>query len=194
MDTLTTPTTSFAIPQYLVYEEINGKPIYYKGYEEVLAQQKKMDDIMGCGTLQFLLIGTLLKWLYRTLPDNTYRIATNEAGLHLSKGNNIAGDILIFDWLALSKIDRICAVDAACNDRGRYKSSCCRFLYRPQLLFKKNKLIVKGRCRTGNLDTKRLADDIGGYAKRGLEIGILETLGNAYRWLLILPKRTNQKR
>lgn len=105
MDTLTTPTNPLAIPQYLVYEEINGKPIYYKGYEAVLAQQKKLDDIMGCGTLQFLLISTLLKWLYQTLPDKTYRIATNEAGLHLSKGNNIAGDILIFDWLALSKID-----------------------------------------------------------------------------------------
>jgi len=35
------------IPSYLVYEEINGKPLPYKGYLDVLSGKKKFKEIMG---------------------------------------------------------------------------------------------------------------------------------------------------
>jgi hypothetical protein len=40
------------IPLALIYEIIDGKPIYYKGYREVIAGTKTIEEIMGASTLQ----------------------------------------------------------------------------------------------------------------------------------------------
>ena len=40
------------IPDELVYEKIDGKPVYYKGYKEVVNQQKQISVIMGSSNLQ----------------------------------------------------------------------------------------------------------------------------------------------
>lgn len=84
------------IPAFLVYEEMDGKPIYRKGYKEVLAKKKSFEEIMGSSVLQTVIINALLRFLYRNLPDH-YIIGTNEAGLHLAKGNNLSNDIAIYD-------------------------------------------------------------------------------------------------
>ncbi len=40
------------IPDYLVYETIDGNPIYYKGFKDVLKKLKTPEEIMGCSSLQ----------------------------------------------------------------------------------------------------------------------------------------------
>jgi hypothetical protein len=85
-----------AIPAFLVYEEMDGKPIYRKGYKEVLAKKKSFEEIMGSSVLQTVIINAILRFLYRNLPDR-YVIGTNEAGLHLGKGNNLSNDIAVYD-------------------------------------------------------------------------------------------------
>jgi len=35
-----------SIPSYLIRDVINGKPYYYKGYKEVLAKKKTIQDII----------------------------------------------------------------------------------------------------------------------------------------------------
>ena len=47
------------IPTVLIKEILDGLPIYYKGYKEVLSAEKTLDDIMGTSTLQFLLVSYL---------------------------------------------------------------------------------------------------------------------------------------
>ncbi len=96
------------IPDFLIKEVIDGKPVYYKGYKEVLANKKKPDDIMGCSGLQAEIISYLLRILFSSLDATKYRIYTNEVGSHLAKKKNYSSDIAIFDKsiLTADKIDR----------------------------------------------------------------------------------------
>ncbi|WP_159468973.1 Uma2 family endonuclease [Dyadobacter sp. 3J3] len=103
---ISTEISTNEIPSVLIHEIIDGKPLYRKGYREVLAKTKKIEDIMGCSSLQFFIIDYILRILYKTVNEDKYIIATNEAGLHLDIRNNLAGDILIFDKDVLT-IDKI---------------------------------------------------------------------------------------
>ncbi|WP_159468971.1 Uma2 family endonuclease [Dyadobacter sp. 3J3] len=94
------------IPSVLIHEIIDGKPLYRKGYREVLAKTKNVDDIMGSSSLQAFLITYLTIWIGKQIDDGKYTILTNEAGLHIDTGNNLAGDLLIFDNHIL-KIEKI---------------------------------------------------------------------------------------
>ena len=91
------------IPQELIYEKINGKPIYYKNYKDVLNNNKKIIDIMGCSILQSLLITNILTFLIKNLDDKIYKVLSNELGLHLSLRNNLAADIAIYEKEILKK-------------------------------------------------------------------------------------------
>jgi hypothetical protein len=85
------------IPEALVYEIIDGRKLYYKGYKDVLSKKKKKEDIMGSSTLQGYIIFYLLKICYRFLDENKYIFLTNESGIHLEKSNNLSSDISIFE-------------------------------------------------------------------------------------------------
>ena len=84
------------IDQLLVYEEMDGKPLYYRGYRDVLNNLKTVDDITGSSSLQAIIIRMLLKFLYAQIDGQEFEVYTNEAGLHLTKGNNLSSDIMIY--------------------------------------------------------------------------------------------------
>jgi hypothetical protein len=44
------------VPSTLIYEMDEGKPIYYRGYKDVLNKTKTLEQIMGTSILQSLLI------------------------------------------------------------------------------------------------------------------------------------------
>ncbi|MCF2499623.1 Uma2 family endonuclease [Dyadobacter chenhuakuii] len=94
------------IPDVLIHEIIDGIPLYRKGYRDVLAKTKTVEDIMGCSSLQFFIIDYLLRLLYKGIDENQYIIATNEAGIHIDKRNNLSGDMMLFDRDVLT-IDKI---------------------------------------------------------------------------------------
>jgi Uma2 family endonuclease len=81
----------------LIYEIMDGKPIYYKGYRDVLTKEKTIEEIMGSSGLQSIIIEYILMVLYRSMDTNYYRILTNELGLHLNRRNNLSGDIAIYE-------------------------------------------------------------------------------------------------
>lgn len=85
------------VPKALIYELIDGKPLYYQGYKAVLNNTKKIEDIMGSSSLQAVLVTFILRSLYPSLNDENYWILTNEAGIHLDARNNLSGDILIYE-------------------------------------------------------------------------------------------------
>lgn len=103
---ISTEISTNDIPSVLIHEIIDGKPLYRKGYREVLAKTRKIEDIMGSSSLQFFIIDYILRILYKAVNEKKYIIATNEAGMHLDRRNNLAGDILIFDKNVLT-IDKI---------------------------------------------------------------------------------------
>jgi len=84
------------IPASFVYEVMDGKPIYYKGYREALEQGKTAEEIIGSSTLQGIIIEYILRLLFRNLDEKKYHILTNEQGLHLNKRNNLSADIAIY--------------------------------------------------------------------------------------------------
>lgn len=86
------------VPDYLVYEIMDGKPIYYKGYREVLSGTKQVAEIMGNSKLQSFILDYLLTTLILHFGGKRkYHFFTGENGLHLSNKNNLAGDLHIFE-------------------------------------------------------------------------------------------------
>ncbi|MPR34210.1 Uma2 family endonuclease [Salmonirosea aquatica] len=85
------------VPDYLIYEIMDGQPIHYKGYRDVMLGSKKFSEIMGSSALQSLIVTYLVVLLGNLLKGSKYRMLTSEVGIHLDKRNNLAGDVLIFD-------------------------------------------------------------------------------------------------
>lgn len=85
------------IPPVLLYEIIDGKPVYYKGYREVVAGKKSIEEIMGASNLQSTIIEYLLIIFFKTIDLKKYRILTNEIGIHINNKNNLSGDIAIYE-------------------------------------------------------------------------------------------------
>lgn len=85
------------IPAYLAYEEINGEAIPYKGFEEVLAGNKKPEEITGSSSLQAVLVYLIGLYIGNHIDRKKYFVGSNESGLHLGAGNNLANDIAIFE-------------------------------------------------------------------------------------------------
>jgi Uma2 family endonuclease len=90
------------VPDSLIYETIDGQPFYRKGYKSVLKKLKTKEDIMGVSKIQANLISYILRQLFRFLSEDDFYIHSNEAGVHLAKNDNLAGDILIFDKQVLT--------------------------------------------------------------------------------------------
>ena len=86
-----------AVDKKLVFEEMDGKPIFYKGYYRALTGGFTAESIMGSSLSQSFVISVLLRYLYRSLDSRKYEILTNELGLHLAKGDNLSADIAIYD-------------------------------------------------------------------------------------------------
>jgi len=93
------------VPEFLIYELMDGKPVYYRNYKSVLNNTKKFEDIMGSSTLQSVIIIHILSILIKSLNEEEFWLMTNETGIHLDHRNNLAGDILIYEKSRLKTTD-----------------------------------------------------------------------------------------
>jgi Putative restriction endonuclease len=84
------------VPEYLIYEMVKGKPIYYKGYKDVLNKTKTYEEIIMDSTLQAWLKSRLTILLGNYLLANGYDITTGEQGLFMPNGDKRGADIAIF--------------------------------------------------------------------------------------------------
>lgn len=90
------------IPDYLVCEIMDGKPLYYKGYKDVLRKKKTIEEIMGSSSLQAFIITFLMEVIIKGKLSENYRVLVSEPGLHIDNKNNVSGDILIYDKQVLT--------------------------------------------------------------------------------------------
>ncbi|GAB3985399.1 hypothetical protein GCM10028807_00560 [Spirosoma daeguense] len=81
----------------LVYEVLDGRPLYYLGYEDVLAGKKLPEEIMGSSSLQWVLVTYFMRIMLRQLDEKKYWFASNEAGVHIDHRNNLSHDVAIYD-------------------------------------------------------------------------------------------------
>jgi Uma2 family endonuclease len=85
------------IPESLIYEIIDGMPLYYEGYKDVLENKKTSEEIMGASGLQSFIIQYILEVLYLKVGRKKYHFLTNEIGTHIDKNNNFSGDVYIYE-------------------------------------------------------------------------------------------------
>ena len=93
---------SIAIPSYLIYEVLDGKPIYFRGYQDVLNHKKTKEDIMATGRLQTLIISTLQEHLWANHNQEGLKYMSNEVGIHISTNINLSCDLVAFDKTILA--------------------------------------------------------------------------------------------
>lgn len=84
------------IPDYLVYEVVQGKPIYYRGYKDVLNKTKTFEEIIMESKLQAGLKARLTMLIGSILLQKGYEIATGELGINISKEGKRGADLAIF--------------------------------------------------------------------------------------------------
>ena len=85
------------IPDYLIKETLDGIPVFYKGYKDVLNKTKTYEEIMADGLLQAIIKNWLQFLLNSNLDEEKYWVLAGEVGSHLSHKNNLAHDLTIFE-------------------------------------------------------------------------------------------------
>lgn len=93
-----------SIPPALIYEMWTGKPIYYRGYQDVLSGKKSIEEVMSCSDLQGVLVALLAFYLGGQVNRKKYLLATNEIGLYLALNDNLGNDLAIFEKVKLGKL------------------------------------------------------------------------------------------
>jgi len=93
-----------SVPPALIYEQWNGKPIYYRGYEQVLAGKKSIEEVMSSSDMQGVLVSILHGYLFNLIDRKKYLLATNEPGLHLALNDNLGNDLVIFEKERVGKL------------------------------------------------------------------------------------------
>ena len=97
-----TRTPSRKIPDYLIYEIMDGKPIYYRGYRDVLAGRKTPEEIRGRGSLQALIVSYLAGFIGNALDETRFFVLIGEPGVHINHRNNLSNDVAIHDKTVLT--------------------------------------------------------------------------------------------
>ena len=91
------PVLHQEIPPALVYEVLNGRPLYYRGYKDVLTGTRKVEDIVGSSSLQAILVSLIHTFVMANRDKKKYLPVTNEAGVHLDLNDNLSCDVAIFE-------------------------------------------------------------------------------------------------
>lgn len=92
-----------SIPTTLIYEVVDGKPIYYKGYKDYLQGKKQLEEIRISSYIQSLII-TKLVYLLISKLDAQYQVLTSEVGLQFKEKRKRAADIAIFEKSKLKTV------------------------------------------------------------------------------------------
>lgn len=88
--------TAQNIPKSLIYEMVDGHPIYYKGYKEYLKGNVQIGELMGSSLLQSALITQLLLLLHQKFGDE-YFLLSNELGILFKKNSWRSADLAIIE-------------------------------------------------------------------------------------------------
>ena len=79
---------------------VNGKPIYYRGWQDVLKGEKTIEQIRASSLIQSYLVGEVVAATHVALRK-TYILGANEAGIRFKKGDWRAADICLWTKASL---------------------------------------------------------------------------------------------
>ena len=101
----------------LIYEEVNGKPIYYKNYKLVINGKKSLEEVKMSSALQALILKLLSSFLENVIDKRSYIILYHEIGVKTKKSLRSI-DLAVFNkqnikpYLNKDKILPICPIIA----------------------------------------------------------------------------------
>jgi hypothetical protein len=81
---------------------MDGKPIYRKGYRDVLSGKKTLEEIMGASTLQSVIVTYLIILVGKFIDDDAYFVLAGRPGIHIDHRNNITNAISIYGQTVLT--------------------------------------------------------------------------------------------
>jgi hypothetical protein len=90
------------VPDSLVYEIMDGMPVYRKGYRDVLSGKKTLEEIIGASTYQSVIVAYIVMQIGTFIDDDQYFVLTGESGVHIDHRNNLANDVAIYDQAVLT--------------------------------------------------------------------------------------------
>ena len=96
------PKPKRPVPTALIYEIMDGQPIYRKGYLDVLSGKKTISEIMGASTLQSVIVAYVVMQIGKFIDDDAFFVLTGESGVHINHRNNLANDVAIYDQTVLT--------------------------------------------------------------------------------------------
>lgn len=76
-----------SVPKALVYEMWNGKPVYYRGCQDVIAGKKTAEAITGSSILQSRMLMRIATFLSNQFVGDKYEVLGNELGVLFKKGD-----------------------------------------------------------------------------------------------------------
>ncbi|MBK9015031.1 MAG: Uma2 family endonuclease [Saprospiraceae bacterium] len=96
------PVSKKKIPAYLIKEEFDGIPLYYKGYREVLSGKKTLEDIMPSSSIHSVVLFYLVMLIGKKLDEEKYWLLGAEVGLKTTSKIKAGLDIAIFEKSVLT--------------------------------------------------------------------------------------------
>ena len=90
------PSDGTAISDYLIYEILDGLPIFYNGYKDVLLNKKRADEIKYKSSLTSFILSNLFCQFLKLLDDDKYVVFSN-LGFYINESNNLTGGIVIYE-------------------------------------------------------------------------------------------------
>ena len=76
------------IPDYLIYEVLDGIPVYYNGWKNELDKKQYSGKIRWYIDLRIILIN-LMKDYFQPIFDNQHLVMTGGVGLHISQKSHV---------------------------------------------------------------------------------------------------------
>lgn len=93
--TLSSSAKTQEVPSYFIYEMDDGRPIYYKGYREVLETKDGVDNVSFQNNLQAW-IKSEISFTIKALLRREYILTMGNLGLQIGKETVRVADIAIF--------------------------------------------------------------------------------------------------
>jgi Uma2 family endonuclease len=88
--------SSRKIPEILVYEILEGRKIYYKGYKDVLKGLKTPEEIFNKISFRAVIVQYFMGLLIKNFDESIYWFFSGESGVHIDHRNNIAHDVAVY--------------------------------------------------------------------------------------------------
>ena len=89
------------IPDYLIYEMLDGIPVYYRGYKDVLNKTKTLEEIIGYTGFGIFLINLLKDYFQPSFGKENW-LLVGGGGLYIKLGTSLFLDFAIFSKNLLS--------------------------------------------------------------------------------------------